>query len=119
MEAEAFEDIQSWFLDALENATLRRILQKLRETDVTDLQVLDDLLSKMEVRTAVALLQIIDSNLAAIETLERMHHEDAKERGVIAKHLERNPWLIHPTWMLNRAEARVATWIREQYGLPP
>ena len=28
-----FEDILSWFLDALENATLRSILQKLRETN--------------------------------------------------------------------------------------
>ncbi len=117
MEPAEFEDILSWFLDALENATLRRILQKLRETRITDLQELDELLSKMEVRTAVTLLQIIDSNLAAIETLEKMHHEDAKERGVISKHLERNPWLIHPTWMLNKAEARVATWIRDEFGL--
>lgn len=118
MEPGEFEDILSWFLDALENATLRSILQKLRETDITDLQQLDDLLSRMEVRMAVTLLQIIDSNLAAIETLERMHREDARERGVISNHLERNPWLIHPTWMLNRAEARVATWIRDQFGLP-
>lgn len=117
MEPAEFEDILSWFLDALENATLRSILQKLRETRITDLQELDELLSKMEVRTAVTLLQIIESNLAAIETLEKMHHEDAKERGVISKHLERNPWLIHPTWMLNKAEARVATWIRDEFGL--
>jgi hypothetical protein len=117
MEPAEFEEILSWFLDALENATLRSILQKLRETDITDLQELDDLLSKMEVRTAVTLLQIIDSNLAAIETLEKMHHEDAKERGVLSKHLESNPWLIHPTWILNKAEARVATWIRGEFGL--
>jgi len=116
MEPTEFEDILSWFLDALENATLRSILQKLRETDVGDLQQLDDLLSKMEVRTAVTLLQIIDSNLAAIETLERMHHQDARERGVISKHLENNPWLIDPTWMLNKAEARVETWIRKEFG---
>ena len=116
MEPTEFEDILSWFLDALENATLRSILQKLRETDVGDLQQLDDLLSKMEVRTAVTLLQIIDSNLAAIETLEKMHHQDAKERGVISKHLENNPWLIDPTWMLNKAEARVETWIRTEFG---
>lgn len=116
MEPKEFEDILSWFLDALENATLRRILQKLRDTDITDLTQLDDLLSKMEVRTAVALLQIIDSNLAAIETLERMHQQNAKERGVISKHLESNPWLIDPTWMLNKAEARVETWIRTEFG---
>ncbi|RQV96776.1 hypothetical protein EH220_05265 [bacterium] len=116
MEPTEFEDILSWFLDALENATLRSILQKLRETDITDLQQLDDLLSKMEVRTAVTLIQIIDSNLAAIETLEKMHHQDAKERGVISKHLEKNPWLIDPTWMLNKAEARVETWIRTEFG---
>jgi hypothetical protein len=117
MEPTEFEDILSWFLDALENATLRSILQKLREADIADLRALDELLSKMEVRTAVTLLQIIDSNLAAIETLEKMHHENAKERGVLAKHLERNPWLIHPTWILNKAEARVATWIRQEFGL--
>lgn len=117
MEPTEFEDILSWFLDALENATLRSILQKLRETDVADLQQLDDLFSKMEVRTAVTLLQIIDSNLAAIETLERMHHRDEKERGVISKHLERNPWLIDPTWMLSKAEGRVATWIQKELGL--
>lgn len=117
MEPSEFEDILSWFLDALENATLRSILQKLRETDITDLQQLDDLLSKMEVRTAVTLLQIIDSNLAAIETLEKMHHQDAKERGVISKHLEKNPWLIDTTWMLNKAEGRVATWIKKEFGL--
>jgi hypothetical protein len=46
-----------------------------------------------------------------------MHKTDAKERGVIAKHLESNPWLIHPTWILNKAEARVATWIRNEFGL--
>jgi len=119
MEPTEFEDILSWFLDALENATLRSILQKLRETKITDLQQLDDLLSKMEVRTAVILLQIIESNLAAIETLEKMHREDAKERGVLSKHLEKNPWLIHPTWMLNKAEARVSTWIRTEFGLAP
>jgi hypothetical protein len=112
-----FEDILSWFLDALENATLRNILRKLREADTTDLAQLDELLSKMEVRTALTLLQIIESNLAAIETLEKMHHEDAKERGVLAKHLERNPWLIHPSWMLSKAEGRVETWVREEFGL--
>ena len=117
MEPSEFKDIISWFLDALENATLRRIFQRLRDTDVADLQQLDDLLSKMEVRIAVTLLQIIEGNLAAIDTLERMHHEDAKERGLIAKHLERNPWLIDPTWMLNKAEARVATWIKNETGL--
>jgi Histidine kinase-, DNA gyrase B-, and HSP90-like ATPase len=119
MEPEEFEDILSWFLDALENATLRSILQKLRETEITDLQQLDDLLSKIEVRTAVTLLQIIDSNLAAIETLEKMHGENAKERGVLSKHLEKNPWLIDATWMLNKAEARVSTWIQKEFGLKP
>ena len=117
MEPEEFEAILSWFLDALENATLRSILQKIRGTNIADLQQLDDLLSKMEVRTAVTLLQIIDSNLVAIDALERMHRENAKERGVISKHLEKNPWLIEPTWMLNQAEARVATWIRKEFGL--
>ena len=119
MEPEEFEDIFSWFLDALENATLRSILQKLRETDRTDLAQLDALLSKMAVRTAVTLLQIIESNLAAIETLEKMHHENAKERGVISKHLEMNPWLIDTTWMLNKAEARVCTWIEREFNLKP
>lgn len=119
MEPEEFEKIFSWFLDALENATLREILNRLRETDIKDLEQLNDLLSKMEVRTAVTLLQIIESNLAAIETLEKMHLTDARERGVIAKHIERNPWLIHPTWMLNKAEGRVSTWIRNEFGLEP
>lgn len=117
MEPTEFQDILSWFLDALENATLRGILQKLRAADIADLQQLDDLLSKMEVRTAVTLLQIIESNLAAIETLEKMHQQDAKERGVISKHLIGNPWLIDPSWMLNKAEGRVATWITKQFGL--
>ena len=117
MEPAEFRDILSWFLDALENATLRSIFQKLRDTDVSDLQQLDDLLSKMEIRIAITLLQIIDGNLAAIDTLEKMHQENAKERGVIAKHLEKNPWLIDPTWMLNKAEGRVATWIENEFGL--
>ena len=117
MEPKEFEDILSWFLSALENATLRSILQKLRETNVADLQKLDELLSKMEVRTAVTLLQIIDSNLAAIETLERMHHQDARERDVLSKHLEKNPWLIDPTWMLNKTEGRVATWFENEFGI--
>ncbi len=119
MEPEEFEAILSWFLDALENATLRSILQKLRETDVADLGQLDELLSKMEIRTAVTLLQIIESNLAAIETLEKMHQENAKERGVISKHLEANPWLIDTTWMLNKAEGRVSTWIEKEFDLKP
>ena len=119
MEPEEFEDILSWFLDALENATLRSILEKLRSSDAKDLEGLDELLSKMEVRTAVTLLQIIDSNLAAIETLERMHLTDARERGVISRHLETNAWLIDPTWMLNKSEGRVSTWIKQQFGLEP
>jgi hypothetical protein len=119
MEAEEFEDILTWFLDALENATLRSILQKLRLTKISDLQQLDDLFSKMEVRTAVTLLQIINSNLVAIETLERMHKENAKERGVLSKHLEKNPWLIDTTWMLNKAEARVCVWIQKEFKLKP
>jgi hypothetical protein len=118
MEPDEFEEILSWFLDALENATLRSILQKLRSSNIKDLQELDDLLSKMEVRTAVTLLQIIESNLAAIETLERMHRSDAKERGVLSKHLENNAWLIDPTWMLNKTEARVSTWIKDKFKLP-
>ena len=117
MEPEEFESIFSWFLDALENATLRSILQKLKDTPVDDLGELDDLLTKIEVRTAVALLQIIDSNLAAIDALENMHRSDAKERGVLSTHLEKNPWLIDPSWMLNKAEARVATWIEKEFGL--
>ncbi len=119
MEPEEFEDILSWFLDALENATLRSILQKLRETKAADLEQLDDLLEKMAVRTAVTLLQIINSNLAAIDTLERMHRTDASERRLLSKHIERNPWLIEPTWILNRPEARVSTWIRDEFGLKP
>src|SRR5262249_44967522 len=111
------EAIFSWFLDALENATLRSILQKLQDTDVHDLEQLDQLLSKMEVRTAVTLLQIIDSNLAAIETLEKMHREDAKERGVLSKQLEKNPFVIHPTWSLNKAEGRVTTWLKKEFKL--
>ncbi len=46
-----------------------------------------------------------------------MHQQDAKERGVLSKHLEKNPWLIEPTWMLNKTEGRIATWIREKFGL--
>ncbi len=117
MEVAEFEAIFSWFLDALENATLRSILQKLQETDVSDLAQLDELLSKMEVRTAVTLLQIIESNLAAIDALEKMHRENAKERGVISKHLEKNPFLIHPTWILNKTEGRVTTWLQKEFGL--
>lgn len=117
MEPTEFQDILSWFLDALENATLRSILQRLRDTDIADLEQLDDLLSKMEVRTAVTLLQIIDSNLGAIEALERMHQQGAKERGVISKHLQNNPWLLDLTWMLNKTEGRVATWIGKEFGL--
>jgi hypothetical protein len=117
MEPREFEEIFSWFLDALENATLRSILQKLRNSDVEDLTGLDDLLAKMEVRTAVALLQIVESNLAAIETLEKMHLDNAKERGVLSKHIEKNAWLMDPTWILNKAEARVATWIEREFKL--
>jgi hypothetical protein len=71
MEPEEFESIFSWFLDALENATLRRIIDRLRVTDASDLEQLDELLSRMEVRTALSLLQVIDSNLAAIAALEK------------------------------------------------
>jgi hypothetical protein len=117
MEVDEFEELLSWFLDALENATLKRIIDKLREMDTADLEKVDELFQKMEIRTAVGLLQIIESNLAAIAALEKMHLEDASERRVIAKHLEKNPWLIHPTWMLNKAEARVSTWIRDEFGL--
>lgn len=117
MEPEEFENVFAWFLDALENATLRRIIEKLQGADASDLEELDDLLSRMEVRTALSLLQVIDSNLAAIDALERMHLEDSRERGVIAKHLERNPWLIHPTWMLSKTEGQVSTWIRSEFGL--
>ncbi len=119
MEVKEFEDLLSTFLSALENATLRRVIEKLRDTEETDLAKLDDLLSRMHVRTAVGLLQIIESNLAAIETLEKMHLENARERGVISKHLEKNPWLIHPTWILNKAEGRVSTWIQTEFGLAP
>jgi len=118
MEVDEFEDLLSWFLDALENATLRSIIKKLREANTTDLEKLDELFSRMEIRTAVALLRIIESNLGAIDALEKMHHENAKERGVIAKHLEKNPWLIHTTWLLHKAEGRVTMWIREKFGLP-
>lgn len=117
MEVTEFEELLSWFLDALENATLRRIIERLRQTDTADLESLDQLFAKMEIRTAVALLQIIEGNLAAIETLEKLHFKDAKERGVISKHLEKNPWLIHPSWVLNKAEGRVSKWIRNQFGL--
>ena len=117
MEVSEFEELLSWFLAALENVTLRRIIEKIRGTDLRDLGDLDRLLSKMEIRTAVALLQIINSNLAAIETLERLHAQGALERGVISKHLQRNPWLIHPTWLLNKAEAQVDKWIEEEFGI--
>jgi hypothetical protein len=117
MEVDEFEELLSWFLDALENATLRRIIDKLREMDTADLEKVDELFQRMEIRTAVGLLQIIESNLAAISALEKMHLENARERGVIAKHLEKNPWLIHPTWMLKKAEGRVSTWIRDEFGL--
>ncbi len=119
MEAAEFEEILSWFLDALENATLRSIIQKIREADASDLEQLNEFLTKLEVRTAVTLLQIVESNLAAIDGLEKLHSDDARERGVLSTHLERNPWLMHPAWMLSRAEARVSTWIRDEFGLAP
>lgn len=117
MEVGEFEEILSWFLDALENATLRSILEKLRNADVSDLEGLDELFCKMEVRTAVTLLQIVESNLAAISGLEKLHNENAQERGFLSTHLEKNPWLMHPTWMLSRAEAGVAKWVRDKFGL--
>lgn len=117
MEVAEFEELLAWFVDALENATLRRIIEKLRQTDTADLEGLDRLFARMEIRTAVSLLQIVEGNLAAIETLEKMHFKDARERGVISKHLERNPWLIHPSWVLNKAEARVSKWIHDEFGL--
>ena len=117
METEEFESLLSWFLDALENATLRSIFEKLRQTEGADLEELDKLLSKMEIRTAVALLNIIDSNITAIQTLKNMHLENAKERGVISTHLEKNPWLIHPTWVLHSKEKRVSRWIEDEFGL--
>jgi hypothetical protein len=55
--------------------------------------------------------------VGTIETLEKLHLADAKERSVLSKHLEKNPWLIEPTWMLNKPEARVSTWIEEEFGL--
>jgi hypothetical protein len=116
MEVEEFEEILSWFLDALENATLRRIIEQLRQAETADLKQLDELFTKMKIRTAVGLLQIVDSNLAAIAALEKMHLEDARERDIIAKHLERNPWLINTSWMLNKAEGRVSTWLCDEYG---
>lgn len=119
METNEFEELLSWFLSALENDTLKRIIEKIREADPKDIEKLDGLLSKMHIRTAVGLLQILRSNLAAINALEKMHHEDAKERGVISKHLENFPFLINPTWILNKPEARVATWIKEKFGLEP
>jgi len=33
--------------------------------------------------------------------------------------LEENPWLIHPTWMLNNPEGRVSTWIEKKFGFEP
>lgn len=119
MEAKEFEEILSWFLDALENATLRSIIQRIKEADASDLEQLDDFLTKLEVRRAVTLLQIVESNLAAIDGLEKLHSDDARERGVLSTHLEKNPWLMHPAWMLSRAEARVSTWIRDKFGLAP
>jgi len=117
MEPSEFEELLLWFLDALENATLRNIIDKLRLADRTDLRRFDELLERMEIRTAATLLQIIESNLAAIDALEDMHGVDARERDVLSKHLARNPWLIHPSWMLHRVESRVATWVREEFGL--
>ncbi|VVC03586.1 Histidine kinase-, DNA gyrase B-, and HSP90-like ATPase [Candidatus Burarchaeum australiense] len=117
METKEFEDLLSWFLSALENETLKRIIEKIKDTNDEDLGKLDELLSKMHIRTAVGLLQILKSNLAAINALEKMHREDAKERGVISKHLETFPFLLNPTWILNKPEARVATWIKEEFGL--
>jgi len=117
MEVEEFEDLLLWFLDALENATLRSIIEKLRTADVADLSALDDMLDRMAIRTAVNLLKIIDANLAAIDTLEKMHHEDARERGVISKHLEANPWLMNTAWLLSKAEGRVTKWIKDEFGL--
>jgi len=119
MENTEFEELLSWFLSALENETLKRIIEKIRDANPKDLEKLDELLSKMHIRTAVGLLQILRSNLAAINALEQMHHEDARERGIISKHLANFPFLMNPTWILNKPETRVATWIKEEFGLEP
>lgn len=117
MEVDEFEDLLSWFLDALENATLRNIIEKLRHADVADVKSLDDIFERMQIRTAANLLKIVDANLAAIAALEKMKDTDARERGVIAKHLERNPWLIHPSWLLSKADGRVTTWLKVEFKL--
>ena len=38
---------------------------------------------------------------------------------MLSKHIEKNPWLIDTTWMLNKAEARVCAWIQKEFKLKP
>lgn len=115
--ADEYAELVATFLDALENQTLRRVIEKLSAAPEGDLEELDELLSTMELRVAVGLLQVIRGNLAAIDALEKMNIEDASERDLISKHLKKNPWLIDPTWILNRPEAEVEKWIKDEFDL--
>ena len=82
---------------AFENLKLRDALDRLDDIDVSNLEVLAELLPQIDGSEADAYCQTAKNRLKVLEKFRDLRDQNAKEK-IIQKHLFDHLWLLDPSW---------------------
>lgn len=85
-------------LQIVNNETIDELINKIGTTEEEILETFQKVFNITEINHAIRLREGIKSNLQIIRELEKYIKSGEVEK-VFEKHLEKNPWLIEPTWM--------------------
>lgn len=82
---------------AFESLKLRRMLHRLDEVSIENLEALNDVFIQLDDLEASAYYQIAKDRLQVISKLTGLVDDNAKERA-IQEHLHKHLWLLDPSW---------------------
>lgn len=85
-------------LQIVNNETIDELINKIGVTEEEILGTFQKIFNITEINHAIRLRESIRSNLQVIKELEK-YIETGEVEKVFEKHLQKNPWLIEPTWM--------------------
>lgn len=85
-------------LQIVNNETIDELINKIGSTEEEVLEAFQKIFNITEINHAIRLREGIRSNLQIIKELEK-YIESGEVEKVFEKHLQKNPWLIEPTWM--------------------
>jgi hypothetical protein len=85
-------------LQIVNNETIDELINQIGSTEEEILEAFQKIFNITEINHAIRLREGVRSNLQIIKELENYIKSGEVEK-VFEKHLQKNPWLIEPTWM--------------------